>query len=162
MLNPMTADKLKRLDAQYGQNVKAARSHKSCLKVFYGWAKINKVRKREAISIIYENEELARSDTRRSGKLLAKLQETCYERYQTDAEASDAKASNRMFTEYSIFLDDKRIKGSLEKALEQNSLDDQKNVSKEERKKIADALRQHFLITHPDYQEPERQLELVF
>lgn len=32
------------------------------LRVFYGWAKINKIRKKEAISVIFENDGLSLAD----------------------------------------------------------------------------------------------------
>ena len=117
------------------------------LKVYYGWTKINKIRKREAISVIFENQEGA-GDHNRSGKILPKMQETVYVRFQTEAESEDAKAYNRMFTEYSIFLDDKAINGDLEKALQANDDADKNNVAQDIRDKIKVALRQHYQITH--------------
>ena len=113
---------------------------KGRLRVFYGWCKLGKIRKREGISIIYENQEGWR--------------------YQTEGEASDAKQLNRIFTEYCIFFDDKKIAGSLEAALRANSEADRYNVSTAERKRIADALRSSYMSEHRDYKEPVRQLDL--
>ena len=89
------------------------------LRVFYGWSKVNKIRKKEAISVIFENDRMNEEKTL---KAVGKYQETVYIRPQTDGEKLDAEHSNRMFTEYSVFMDDKRIKGSLEKALQINML----------------------------------------
>lgn len=131
----------------------------SNLKVYYGWAKLGKVRKRESISVVYENQAGAGTHNR-MGKTLNKLQDTVFERYQTTGEASDATATNRVFTEYSIFLDDPKVNGSLERALHYNSAADQNNVSREVRQKITEKLRASYYGRHPDYKEPIRQLEL--
>nr|DAP84156.1 MAG TPA: hypothetical protein [Caudoviricetes sp.] len=66
----------------------------------------------------------------------------------------DAEHSNRTFTEYSIYLDDKQIKGSLKRALEVNFLADKNNVSEEVRKKIRSLLEKDFLLNHRGYKEP--------
>ena len=137
-------------------NGKSSLSH---LKVFYGWAKQGKVRKRESISVIYENEAGVGSHSR-MGKTLTKLQETVYERWQTVGEAADATGSNRVFTEYCIFLDDPKINGSLDVALHLNSMADRNNVSEKVRKEIEAKLRAAFFAKHPYYKEPTRQLEL--
>lgn len=132
------------------------------LKVFYGWSKINKIQKREAIQVVFENEELAGSDSGRSGKQLRKWMNICYERWQTEEERSDAKGINRMFTSYYVFMDDKAVKGSLDRALKINSEADKNHVSIEERKKISEVLKTAFLASHRDYKEPIRQLEIKF
>lgn len=90
----------------------------SNLKVWYGWAKLNKVRKREAISVIFEN---GKQSSERTDGFIRKMQNTVYVRYQTDEEAKDAVSKSRMFTEYNIFMDDKAIRNSLDFALWENS-----------------------------------------
>jgi len=130
------------------------------LKVYYGWSRLNKVQKKEAIAVFFENEAGAGSGTSRSYKTMAKLVDVVAERHQTGKESEDAQRSNRVFTAYYIFLDDKAIKGSLEKALEINSEADKNHVPAALRKEIAGKLRERFLETHPDYKEPIRQLEL--
>lgn len=153
-----TYDKLKMLEATHQQH-RQARKH---LKVYYGWSKINKIQKREAIAVIYENEFCAGSETRRSHKTLKKLLDVVYERSQTEKETEDARFSNRVFTCYYIFLDDKHVQESVEEALRQNALADQNNVSGKERQRILEALRNRYLATHPEYREPTRQLSLNF
>ena len=133
---------------------------KKRLKVFYGWSKINKIQKREAIAVAFENEELAGDECRRSGKSLRKTMIVCYERYQTDAEMSDAPFKNRVFTVYYVFLDDKAVKGSLERALKINSESDKNHVGIEERKRISEKLRTEFIASHREYKEPTQQLDL--
>ena len=135
---------------------------KKRLKVFYGWSKINKIQKREAIAVAFENEELAGDECRRSGKSLRKTMTICYERFQTEAEMKEAKSYNRVFTVYNIFLDDKAINGSLDRALKVNSESDKNHVGIEERKRISEKLRTEFIASHRDYKEPTRELELPF
>lgn len=147
--------KLKLLDERHKQNRK---DNYHGLSVYYGWAKINKTRKKEAISVIYENCNIPP----RSQGFVSKMQNIVYVRKQTPEESNDAKGSNRSFTEYSIFLNDKRCKGSLELALKENYLDDRKNVSEAERNLIRNKLREAFMESHPDYKEPVIQLELDF
>jgi len=126
------------------------------LRVFYGWAKIGKIRKKEAISVIFENETMREEKTLRA---INKYQETVYVRSQTDVEKRDAAYSTRMFTEYSIFLEDKKIKGSLELALKANSEADKNHISEDIRSEISTALRAHYLLHHSNYKEPIVQLE---
>lgn len=123
---------------------------KRTLRVFYGWVKIGKIRKREAISVIFENDRRQEEKQMRS---ISKFQNTVFVRNQTDDEKLDAKHSNRVLTEYSIFLDDKAINGSLQKALKVNNDADSNNVSKTVRKQIEDSLRKAFLSAHPNYRE---------
>lgn len=158
-MNSILIDQLKRLDFQHSSDKKSVK--KTRLRVFYGWAKLGKIRKREAISIIYENEEGV-ADHQRMGKVLTKAQHTVCWRYQTEGEAKCAEQVNRVFTEYSVFMDDKKIAGSLEAALRANSLADQKNVSASERLRIASELKQWYMSEHRDYKEPIRQLEIIF
>ncbi len=129
------------------------------LRVFYGWAKINKIRKKEAISVIFEND----GGFEKNEKKVKLYQNTVYTRFQTKKEMEDAEMSNRTFSEYSIFLDDKQIKGSLKKALEVNFLADKKNVATEVREEIRRLLEKDFLLNHRNYKEPRSfQTSLFF
>ena len=132
------------------------------LKVYYGWARIGNVRKKRALSVMFENEMLGcRSE--RGQRCLRTIQDTVIERYQTDEEMADGKRQNRIFTEYSLFLDEKPINGSLNKILQMNSDADKKHVSKEMRDEIAEALRKAFMQTNRKYREPGwQQLKLNF
>lgn len=131
------------------------------LKVYYGWAKIGNVRKKRALSVMFENEMLGcRSE--RGQRCLRTIQDTVFERYQTDEEMTDGKSQNRIFTEYSLFLDEKPINGSLKKCLLINREADKNNVSKAMSERIFEALRKAFLFSNPGYKEPYSQLELKF
>lgn len=128
------------------------------MKVYYGWTKLNKVKKHEAISVIYENCSVPeRSEWSRRA-----AQKTVYVRNQTKEEEKDAIYCNRVYTEYSIFLDSKEVGGSLENALNINYEADKNNVSKAEREKIREALKREFLTTHKHYREYGFQLSLEF
>ncbi len=131
------------------------------LKVYYGWAKIGNVRKKRALSVMFENEMLGcRSE--RGQRCLRTIQDTVFERYQTDEEMTDGKSQNRIFTEYILFLDEKPINGSLKKCLLINREADKNNVSKAMSERIFEALRKAFLFSNPGYKEPYSQLELKF
>lgn len=131
------------------------------LKVYYGWAKIGNVRKKRSLSVMFENEvQGCRSD--RGQRCLKTIQETVFERYQTEEEEMDARQQNRIFTEYCLFLDEKPIKGSLEKCLQINNEADKNHVSKAMRNKIEEALRKAFLLANPGYKDPNGQLTLNF
>lgn len=159
MMNPITMQHLKRLEAEQGHRYTPAPKH---LKVFYGFSKLNKIQKREAIAVVFENEEGAGCETKRSYKTLNKLMHIVCERQQTPEEMRDAEMHNRVFTTYLIFLDDKKIGGSLDKALQTNNEADKNNVSLKMRTEIENKLRCFFKAHHPDYKEPTRQLELPF
>ena len=132
------------------------------LKVYYGWARIGGVRKKRALSVVFENEMLGcRSD--RGQRCLRTIQDTAFERYQTDEEEKEGKRQNRIFTEYSLFLDERPINGSLERCLLINSESDKNHVSKAVREKIAEALRKAFMQSNRRYREPGwQQLSLNF
>lgn len=132
------------------------------LKVYYGWAKIGNIRKKRAISVMFENEvQGCRSE--RGQRCLKTIQETVIERYQDAEEEKAAKDCSRIFTEYSLFFDEKPINGSLNKILQINSEADKNHVSKAMRDKIAEALRKAFMKANRRYREPdEQQLTLNF
>ncbi|MDN0052818.1 hypothetical protein QVN91_07590 [Bacteroides caecigallinarum] len=131
------------------------------LKVYYGWARIGNVRKKRSLSVMFENEvQSCRSE--RGQRCLRTIQDTVFERYQTEEEMADGKRQNRIFTEYSLFLDEKPINGSLERCLLINREADKNNISKAIRDKISDALREAFMLANPGYKEPGSQLELKF
>lgn len=131
------------------------------LKVYYGWSRIGNVRKKRALSVMFENDaQGCRSD--RGKRCLRTIQDTVIERYQTDEEMADGKRQNRIFTEYSLFIDEKPINGSLERCLLINREADKNNVSKAMSERIFEALRKAFLFSNPGYKEPYSQLELKF
>lgn len=131
------------------------------LKVYYGWSRIGNVRKKRALSVMFEN-EIQGCRSERGQRCLRTIQDIVFERYQNDEEMADGKRQNRIFTEYSLFLDEKPINGSLERCLLINSEADRNNVSKAMRDKISEDLRKAFMLAYPDYKEPNGQLTLNF
>lgn len=129
------------------------------LKVYYGWARIGNVRKKCALSVMFEN-DMQGCRSERGQRCLRTLQDTVIERYQTDEEEKEGKQQNRIFTEYSLFLDEKPMNGSLERCLLVNSEADRNNVSKAMRERISESLRRAFMLAYPDYKEPNSQLSL--
>ena len=127
------------------------------LRVFYGWAKMNKIRKRPSLSVIFEN---GCQNEERVRRFINRMQDTIYERYQSEAEAKDAEGANRMYTEYSTFMDHPKIKGSLNAILKSNFSADENHVSVQKRNEIREKLRESFLRANPGYKEPMKQLEL--
>lgn len=133
----------------------------SKLKVYYGWSKIGNVRKKRSLSVMFENDaQGCRSE--RGQRCLRTIQDTVFERFQDEEEEKQGKLQNRIFTEYSLFLDEKPINGSLEKILQINSEADKNHVSKAMRERISEALRKSFLLSNPGYKEPNGQFELKF
>ena len=114
------------------------------LNVYYGFARINKTRKKRAISVIFENCQGARN---RGAWLLKRMQDTCFVRKQTEQEAEDGKYSNRIFTEYSLYIDE-QFNGDIESALQCNYEKDMNNVSESDRECIRKALREGFKRLH--------------
>lgn len=132
------------------------------LKVYYGWAKLGNVRKKRSLSVMFEN-EVKDCRSERGQRCLRTIQDTVFERYQTEEEEKAAKYCSRIFTEYSLFFDEKPINGSLNKILQMNSEADKNHVSKAMRDKIAKALRKAFMQENRRYKEPDgQQLELNF
>ena len=130
------------------------------LKVYYGWSKINAVRKKRSLSVMFENDLSCRRE--RGQRVLSATQDTVFVRYQDEEEMTDVKAQNRIFTGYDLFLDEKPFNGSLELLLESNSEADKNHVSKNMRERITEALRKAFMLANPDYREPGGQLSLKF
>lgn len=131
------------------------------LKVYYGWVRIGGVRKKRALSVMFEN-DMQGCRSERGQRCLRTIQDTVFERYQTDEEEKEGKQQNRIFTEYSLFFDEKPINGSLERCLLINSEADKNNVSKAMSEKIAEVLRKAFMFDNPGYKEPSSQLGLKF
>lgn len=125
------------------------------LRVWYGWSKINKIQKKEAIEVIFENDVCWRNE-----KAVSKWIKPVYCRYQTPEEAGDAKGAIRMFTVWYVFMDHKAVKWNLDAALRINYEADKNWVSESERKKIAKLLREDYLCTHRNKRKEPRQLDL--
>ena len=131
----------------------------SNLKVWYGVSKLNKIKKKMAIEVFYAN---TTGDYERYLRLINKSIHIAYERRQTVEEAEDGKHCNRVLTSYTMFLDNKKFKGSLYRLLDHNFLAESNNVSNSERLKIKEALRNKFKLVFGDYKEPNAQMPIRF
>ena len=130
------------------------------MKVYYGWTKKNKIAKRDALTVIFLNAPTPLRINKDGKDGVTKMIHVAYEREQTKGEMQDARLSNRIYTVFYIFMDDKKINNSLTKALQVNYDADQNNVSKAERERIRQALMDEYLRLNPDYKEGVFQLEL--
>ena len=64
------------------------------LKVYYGWTRIGNVRKKRALSVMFENDaQGCRSD--RGQRCLRTIQDTVFERYQTKDEEKSRTVGSR-------------------------------------------------------------------
>lgn len=131
------------------------------MKVYYGWARLGAVRKKRALSVMFEN-DIQGCRSERGQRCLRTIQDTVIERYQTEEEENEGRKMNRIFTEYNLFLDEKPINGSLERCLLINNEADRNHVSRAMRERISEALHKAFLLANPGYKEPDSQLDLNF
>ena len=130
------------------------------LKVYYGIEKTNAIKHKRAVCVLFENTGAFRVDSKGNSyqdRFVARQMHLAYTRKQTAEEVEDAIAQNQVFTSYSLFVDDKRFRGSLNAVLAFNSQADSKNVSRAERERISEALRRVFMEVYPDYREPQEQ-----
>jgi len=130
------------------------------MKVYYGWTKKNKIAKRDALTVIFLNAPTPLRINKDGKDGVTQKMYIAYEREQTKGEMQDARLSNRIYTVFYIFMDDKKINNSLTKALQSNYDADQNNVSKAERERIRQALKDKYLQLNPHYTETAQQLEL--
>jgi hypothetical protein len=104
----------------------------SLLRVWYGFTHItSKVAKKRALQVIFENEWHLFNDEK-----VSHLMYVACKRRQTEGEAADGAGNHRMFTSYSLFLDDKPFQGDIAAVLQANYEADKNNVSSSERERI--------------------------
>lgn len=124
------------------------------LYVYYGWSKVNKIAKREALSVIFINENVGTRIGKDGQDGVTRFMHICFRRKQTEGEVAEGSRQNRIYTRYEIYMDDKKINGSLRRALEENSRSDRNNVSAKLRKEIEKKLYEGYIHLHPHYREP--------
>lgn len=131
------------------------------MNVYYGFAKLNNVIHREALTVMYINERITPPRINKDGMDgVTRFMNVFYTRKQTAGEMEDAKVCNRIYTVFEIFLDDPKVKGSLNRALDFNNEADANNVSKAERERIRTALHDGWMKLHPKYIEPKTAFQL--
>lgn len=116
--------------------------------VFYGFARLTKkaVRKR-SIVIQYAN---TTNYNERQKRYIEQKMNIVHQRYQTMEEAGDAEFSNRSWTKYEYFVDDKEWNGDLEAVLNRNFMMEENNLSIEERTEIKEKLTKGFKRFYPE------------
>lgn len=130
----------------------------SKLKVYYGLRKLTaKAVRKPSIIVVFEN---ANNNMRKNEKAINRLMYKVHERFQTQGEGFDADQSNRMFTVYEIFLEDRNIQGDPERAIKLNFLQDANNVSLQERQLIAEKIRAEIYNFYHIQQKNNKQLRL--
>jgi len=112
------------------------------LRVFYGFTKLTpKIVRKPELAIWFEN---ANNNKAQNDKFIDKRIDVVYTRYQTKAESSDSKFSNRIFTKYGYIINEKPFLGQIDLVLERNFIDDSKNVYLWERRLINKLLRKRY------------------
>ena len=107
------------------------------LRVWYGLRKLTPtVVKKPSIIIVFENGYLLKNET--SVKRMMKI---LHCRFQTEQELEDSNMSNRVFSIWEVYLNDKKFNGDVERAIEFNYQCDSNNVSEQERLEIANKIR---------------------
>lgn len=106
------------------------------LKVHYGFARLNKIRKKRALTVMFENSVL----TDRGEKFMKKMMNVVCSRDQSEEEIAEGKKQNRVFTTFESFIDEK-FNGDIEAVLEHNFQADSNHASIEIRNEIREKLR---------------------
>lgn len=123
----------------------------SNLVVYYGFARLTKkiVRKRSII-VQYANTKLHQNE--RNQKFIKQKMHIVYQRFQTEEEATDAPFSNRSWTKWEYYVDDKRWRGNLDAILDHNFTAEENHVTLEERKEIRNTLLKNFQSFYKQYE----------
>jgi hypothetical protein len=115
---------------------------KGKLHVYYGFRKLTpKAFRKPQLVIFYEN---ANNNPLKNEEWVNRRMEIVHKREQTEDEKADSSHSNRMFTEYGYFINEKPFNGDIEKVLEKNFEADKNHVSKAERESIQLKLREAY------------------
>ena len=121
------------------QDAPYARELSRPLRVYYGYARLTKkiVRKPQLV-VMFENSD---SWNERKERYLKQKMTIVYVRHQTPDEAIDGAYSNRQWTKYGTYIDQKPFFGDIEAVLQNNFIADANNVSEDEREIIRDKMR---------------------
>jgi len=128
------------------------------MKVYYGFTKLTKkaVRKKE-LAVFYEDYFSIKNDA-----WIERRMTVVHTRIQTPGEKEDGKQSNRMFTKYSSFIDEKPFYGDIDRVLLNNYNADINNVEKEELEEIRKKLREAYFECYDVEEKRDPQLTLKF
>ena len=116
------------------------------MKVHYGFAKLNKIKKKRALAVMFENDAL----TDRGEKFMKKMMYVVCSREQSEEEAKEGKLQNRVFTTFESFIKEKPFDGDIEAVLEHNFQADCNHASVEVREEIREKLRKAYRVVYSE------------
>lgn len=120
--------------------------------VFYGFARLTKkARRKKSVIVQYANSDIYND---RQERYIKQQMNIIYKRFQTVEESQDAQFSNRSWTKFEYFIDDKKWKGDLEAILKNNFIAEENHVSLEERTAIMEKLKKQYYF---NYMEPVKR-----
>ena len=112
------------------------------MKVYYGFSKLTpKVMRKPELAIYFENSS---HNPSKNEEWIRKHMNLVFTREQTSDEKLDAQNSNRMFTKYSYFINEKPFYGDIEAVLQENFKADENNLNTETRTLIMEKLRKEY------------------
>lgn len=128
--------------------------------MFYGFAKLTKkaVRKRSVV-IQYAN---THNYNDRQKKYIEQKMHIVHQRFQTKAESENRTNSNRSWTKWEYFVDDKRWNGNLEAVLHDNFVAEANIVSLKERTEIKEKLDKAYYEFYKLERKPKGQQQILF
>ncbi len=130
--------------------------------VFYGFAKLTKkIVRKKSLVIQFANFSEGYFNERRQ-KYIKQKMHIVYQRYQTIEEAEDSKKSNRSWTKWEYFVEDKKWKNNIDLVLQDNFYADEKNVTLQERESIKKKLRSQYFAVYNIEDEIKGQQLMIF
>lgn len=132
-------------------------SNVSKLRVFYGFSKLNKIKRKYALEVYFEN---SINNSEKNDRFISKCIYLVHTRQQTLEEAEDANLCNRTFLSYTMFIDEKPFNGDIDALLHHNAQADSKNVSSEELEQIRKKLKSYYFNEYRKQSSQPVQLSL--
>lgn len=130
--------------------------------VFYGFAKLTKkIVRKKSLVVQFANFPDGHFNERQQ-KYIKQKMHIVHQRYQTIEEAEDAKKSNRSWTKWECFVEDKKWKNNIDLVLQNNFYADEKNVTLEERELIKEKLRKQYFAVYNIKEEIKGQQLIIF
>lgn len=111
------------------------------LKVYYGFEKTNNVMKKRSIACVFEN---GSNNKTKNEKRINQMIHVAFVRDQEPLEKEDAAWSNRMYTIYRKFIDEKPYNGNFDWALQDFMKSETNSIPEGLKSKIENALREKF------------------
>lgn len=130
--------------------------------VFYGFAKLTKkIVRKKSIIIQYANIPELQFNERQERYINQKMH-IVYQRYQTEEEIQDVAKSNRSWTKWEYFVNEKKWKNSIDLILQDNFYAEENHVSLKERELIKKKLENEYYRFYGLTKERKGQQVLIF